>query len=672
MKQDCLLCPCGYGDLNAHQFKKHLMARHSVPSDITEKTVIEDFFHYGLEPFQRFKVCKKKVGQERCMFRTPFAELFSKHACTSDMKVVHLPADVTFKLKVAGKQPQKGIPPPEKRRLPPHLWPDWQAIIQKEQEEDKQYREVLRQEKDRSTRERSREDSRRYRSSAARGGEQVRASEPSDRYQPRPQRSPRADRRKVEKVTDDKRESELQVHDKSMFPNLIQSQKPDAQIVSAYQRVAQDVEQRSAVTEKGDFDPGIYKPKPKSDEFTMEEAMNLDPEHDLTVTDEGVAAAEPSEVAFSSDSASSVTEGPDDPAELSEEEDGEIRDESQQSKAAEPASGSQTEPVTSGNDEDSTCVMSAAIIDVENVSDRTVVAEAAEATAAVSETQKPMDTSEATAVKEKVVVQKATPTSSSTSAASYATAAAATPKADMMYEDVRKKTGELIQDSEGKWVFNPDFRPQLTLPDNPIPLRRDEYEIDWEAVDELKLPKMRENASSYTLFREAEGHHTSDYTGDPRTVSTGMLQISEMMGQTAITPRFRINVLGRLCLGRYVICDKHGQPAGYASVTLHWAADSRPDDDLVIMQPNPWNVPVFAELMDVSRRPATITQIICLSVNLSPGKYMLAMTNRSQPIPVIIKQAKRFWGNYLFPQQREKPEDKRRRREERLSEWRPA
>ena len=138
-----MICPCGFGELNAHRFTVHLRLRHKY--NATEKDVMRDFFHFNVEPFSQLFTCRNKQFAKKCGYKTPFADMLRQHACASDMEVRQLPEDITFRRQLRCKMPIRGMPPPNKRRVPPYLWPHWQAAAQAEQIEEQEFQQRVMQ-----------------------------------------------------------------------------------------------------------------------------------------------------------------------------------------------------------------------------------------------------------------------------------------------------------------------------------------------------------------------------------------------------------------------------------------------------------------------------------------------------------------------------------------------
>ena len=105
------MCGCGFGDIFANRFRKHLLECHELRMTISE--VAEQFFWHDLPPFQQVWKCVRQVGLKGvCQYRSPYKSIVNRfHACRSDMRVTPLPdKDAFFKLIRRDERPIYGWP----------------------------------------------------------------------------------------------------------------------------------------------------------------------------------------------------------------------------------------------------------------------------------------------------------------------------------------------------------------------------------------------------------------------------------------------------------------------------------------------------------------------------------------------------------------------------------
>ena len=111
VKREALMCGCGFGDIFANRFRKHLLEVHNLPMTISD--VAEQFFWHDLPPFQQVWKCVRQVGlRGTCQYRSPYKSIVNRyHACRTDMRVCDLPnKDAFFKLIRRDERPIYGWP----------------------------------------------------------------------------------------------------------------------------------------------------------------------------------------------------------------------------------------------------------------------------------------------------------------------------------------------------------------------------------------------------------------------------------------------------------------------------------------------------------------------------------------------------------------------------------
>ena len=111
VKREALMCGCGFGDIFANRFRKHLLEVHDLRMTISD--VAEQFFWHDLPPFQQVWKCVRQVGlRGTCQYRSPYKSIVNRyHACRTDTRVCDLPnQDAFFKLIRRDERPIYGWP----------------------------------------------------------------------------------------------------------------------------------------------------------------------------------------------------------------------------------------------------------------------------------------------------------------------------------------------------------------------------------------------------------------------------------------------------------------------------------------------------------------------------------------------------------------------------------
>jgi hypothetical protein len=224
--------------------------------------------------------------------------------------------------------------------------------------------------------------------------------------------------------------------------------------------------------------------------------------------------------------------------------------------------------------------------------------------------------------------------------------------------DVRIFTGELVKNENGHWIKNPDYVPTEAITHGCVArqqlarssLPREDFDVDWEAFENVGFPKLRRMADGYERWRERDGFSPCIYNGE-RIHYTGILNISKSLGEIA-NMRFRVTILEDLELGRHVVVGIDGLPVAYATHTLGYTALPRVTDDIVYSQPNPLCFPVLAELMNYTMRPAGDGGFLALSIMLPAGRYRLVKYPKDNGLTVLfdIIQASDKFGCKLWVQ----------------------
>ena len=155
--------------------------------------------------------------------------------------------------------------------------------------------------------------------------------------------------------------------------------------------------------------------------------------------------------------------------------------------------------------------------------------------------------------------------------------------------------------------------------------------IQWLTDDEVAMPKfnelaklqfpiLRENTSTYRLFRRNYRSHPDEY-------QRGILIFAE-----DVYPRdtntgheyYTIHILNGVGCGTFYITNVDGYPVAKACITSH---SSLPTPETTLYnQFNPYNFPVYSELINTRFQPHAVTHFITLNTALDIGYYRLVHT----------------------------------------------